>query len=128
MALTREQLLENIAARKRETVTMEVPEWGGEIHLRRLTAGDLKETGFLDQAEDRDALQMFSKLLAATIADENGERLFSEDDVTAFVDADFVTIMKVFTKVAEVNGLPVGDLDEAMKAFDGAQRDDSSTD
>jgi len=125
MALSREEIIAAIGDKKREVERIDVPEWGGTVCIRRLSVADLKATGFLEGINDSGEVPI--RVLLACIADENGDALFTMDDADILANADFQTVLTVFTEAARVNGLSSKELEEAVAAFAAAQRDDSST-
>lgn len=124
MALTRDEVLAAIAQRRAEHKTVQVPEWGGDILVRRLTPEDVERTGLADGKRDA---QMFARVIAASCVNDDGTPSFTDADVTALADADMGTVSRVFAEIVRLNGLGDKDLEEAVQAFEKAQRDGSST-
>lgn len=119
MALTRDQILS--ARRGRKPTALEVPEWGGTVYIRVLSAEDQLAIA------DSDGGVTPVKVLVACLVDENGERLFSGEDATELGKEDFPVILRVFAEVARLNGLSSKELDEAMESFGIARGESSST-
>jgi len=110
VTLTREQIL---ASRKgRKPVLLEVPEWGGEVYVRVLSAAD--QMVLSDGVEPK---EMAIKVILHCLVDEDGERIFGDDDVDELAKEDFPVIMRVFGFVAKQNGLSTKELEEAMENF-----------
>jgi hypothetical protein len=124
-ALTKEEVFQAIARRRTEVDPLEVEEWGGMIYIRRLDADDLEKTGLLDGVES--VANMAVQLMVTCVANERGEPLFTESDMKELARTEFPVVLKVFGAVAKANGLSNEGLEEAMAAFAGAQRGDSST-
>lgn len=124
MALTREDILAAIAKRSKEVTPVEVPEWGGSVFIRRLSAADAERSGMT--ADDKSP-EMISKVLAASLTDETGTVLFSATDMKALTEADLAVSARVFAECVKVNGLSSTELDEAVAAFTSAQPESSST-
>ena len=61
------------------------------------------------------------------ITDENGERIFTDQDVKAVMDLPAPGVMRAFNEAGKINGLGNEELDEAMAVFDGTQDGDSGT-
>lgn len=125
-ALTRDEIIAAIAARKAEVEPIEVPEWGGTVYARRLSAGDAEKTGLFKEDAEQTA-EMTIGLIITCLTDEAGERIFSDEDVAHLTEADFPVVMRVFAEVAKVNGLAAEALDEAIAAFAAAQPSASSS-
>lgn len=120
MSLSREQIL--AARAKRKPVALEVPEWGGEVYIRVLSAKDQAEL-----SEGMKPAEMPVKLLLHTIVDEAGERVLLDEDYDAMMGEDFPVIMRVFAEAAKLNGLSTKELEEAMASFATAPAEDRSS-
>lgn len=124
MALSKDQIVAAIAARAKEVFTIAVPEWGGDVQVRRLTAADMERSGLSDGI--RDATR-FAKVIAISLIDDEGSPLFTEKDAKTFAQADMAAAARVFGEIMRVNGLMDSDLEEAVQAFANAQPEPSST-
>lgn len=122
--LTKEEILAAIGERRKSVETIDVPEWGGSIGVRRMTADDVERTGMADGKRDA---TMFPKIIAACVCDENGDALFSDDDVKALAEVDMATAARVFAQIMKVNGLADEDMEEAVASFAAAQSESSSS-
>ncbi len=111
MTLTRAQILASRGDRK--PVRLEVPEWGGEVFVRVMSAKDQAAL-----SEDVKASELPIKVILHCLVDEKGQRILSDDDFEALFEEDFPIIMKVFAFVARLNGLSSKELDEAMANFE----------
>src|SRR6266540_1372540 len=112
MALTREQIL--AARSRRKPIPLEVPEWGGTVYIKILSAGDqvaLSSNGHKD-------VEIPIFLVAATLVSEDGERLFTDEDVPLLLEEEFPIIMRVYREAARHNGISTEELDEAMQSFE----------
>lgn len=116
--LTREQIL---AAEDLPKETVPVPEWGGDVIVRSMTAveRDDLEAHFLSERakskEGVDAVRNFrARTLVLCIVDESGKRLFEKpEDVDALGRKNAAVISRLFGVVERVNGLSetaVGDI------------------
>lgn len=123
--MTKDEIVAAIAARKRDTVAVEVPEWGGTVNIRRLSAGELDATGMISGEE---SAETSLKVLAASLCDEDGELLFGIDELRALDDIDAMLTLRLFAECARVNGLMSEELEELVAGFDAAQPEGSSTD
>lgn len=109
MALSREAILASKGNRK--PVRLEVPEWGGDVFVRVLSAKQSADLGDVPQGE------VLGRVLIDCLCDEEGVRLFTDEDVAALMEEDAPVIMRVFSFAAKVNGLSTKELDEAMAGF-----------
>ena len=122
MALSRAEVLAALDARQHAVDPIEVPEWGLTVYLRHLTAADLRAF------EDSHGVEFQIRVLIASLADEDGQLLFTEEDAAALAGAEFTVALRLFGIVAKANGLSNENLEDAMVAFGVAQGGDSSTD
>lgn len=111
--LNREQIL-SVQDSKIETV--EVPEWGGSVCVRAMSA---KER---DGWEIRYATDFANKnrsvrgsLCAVVICDENGNRLFTEQDIPVLEQKSAAALDRLFDVAMRMNGLRKQDVDELEK-------------
>jgi hypothetical protein len=120
VGLTREQIL--AARRDRKPHRFEVPEWGGDVFIRVLSAKDQ-----MVLSDGVDPKETPVKVLCYSLVNEDGERLFSDEDFEALADMDWPVIMRVFTESAKLNGLSTKELEKAMQDFTSAPDESSST-
>jgi hypothetical protein len=126
--LTRDQIL---GANDLKVETVEVPEWGGSVQVRTLTGKD--RDAFVESLPTNpdgttDPKNYRSALLAFTIVDENGELLFSEEDVNALGNKSATAIMRVFAVANKLNGISASAVKEEEKNSDAAQSGASTSD
>jgi hypothetical protein len=87
------------AADDSATIDVEVPEWGGIVKVRKLTAGESIEFGEIQQ---RDSLL---KLIELCAVDERGARLFSKDDLGRLASKAYDVCIRLHVAAAKLNGL-----------------------
>lgn len=119
--LTREQLLEGIAARRRHREAIEVPEWGGTVYVRRLSVSDVDAISEEPSSNGHKPLPASIRTIVACLVDAEGEPLLTEEDAHALLEAEAEVVMRVFTQVAGINGISAPAVREAVEAFGGAQ-------
>jgi hypothetical protein len=124
VTLTKDQIVAAIATRTRETRTISLPEWGGDVSIRRLLAGDLEASGIMERS-DEDAML---KAIALSVCDEGAEPLFGLEQVDELRQLDAIVVVKLFAAIAKFNGMGTPELEEMVAAFDEAPLDDSSSD
>lgn len=125
-ALTREEVVAAIKKRHTEVEYIDVPEWGGNVCVRRMTAQDVERSGLVDASGKPDA-GLFATVMAAALVTEEGEPLFDDESAAALVDVDMVTAARVFAEIMRINGLSDEELEEAVKSFARAQPSPSAT-
>ncbi|MGH7206891.1 MAG: hypothetical protein ACREI2_11865 [Nitrospiraceae bacterium] len=121
MSLTRAQIL--ASRRDRKPVRLEVPEWGGDVYVRVLSAADQMAI-----SDELPPTEVPIQILLHCLVDESGERIFTDGDQDELAKEDFPIIMRVFSFVAKLNGLSTKELDEAMASFKIAPDEASSSD
>lgn len=97
--LTKDQILA-APDLKREIVA--VPEWGGEVILQELSGLQLET--YLDGV-NQGAGGIFSKFLAATLVDEAGDPLFTQDEIAQLQKKNARVIKRLFEAGQRLNGL-----------------------
>ncbi len=98
--LTREAIL---AAEDLSQVEVEVPEWGGSVWVRGLTAHErtkLERSGNEPEDEDRRL-----KLVTLCTCDREGKRLFNLEDIEALGEKNWEPVQRIFEKALELNGM-----------------------
>lgn len=110
--LTREQIL----AAKPKTRTVNIPELGGEITIRGLTAHERDRYEIAIYSLDSAAKdQHRGMLLALSIVDANGNRMFGDDDAVALGNLPAAVVNRAFGVAQRLSGLTASDLDELKK-------------
>lgn len=106
-----------------------VPEWGGTVRVRAMNGAERDEFRSAISGDGPVPIGKFSAaLLVATIVDENGDRLFSAEDMDA-LQAKSAKSLDVPAEVAmRLNGLGVKASEAAAKNSVSTQSDDSGSD
>ena len=100
-----------------------VPEWGGEVWIRALTADerDSYEAAMIwvDTSSGRPkAIPKFEKIRASLVAlcivDEEGERLFNENDVDALGAKSAAAVDRLFDVARRLSRLSAEDIKELV--------------
>ena len=115
--LTKETIL---SANDVEIKEVEVPEWGGVVCVRGMTARERQRyeeslQGKKGQINTRNALE---KLVVLCIVDKDGNRLFTNDDIAALSKKSAKALMRVATVATELSGLTKEDMEEMVENFD----------
>ena len=127
--LTRGEILN---AQDIQTEEVHVPEWGGTVLVRAL------------DGEERDALEasmiqgkgknaqvnlknLRAKLVARSIVDENGKRLFEDGDIPALAKKSAAALNRVYEVAQRLSGITPEDVDELTKNSEPAQSEDSGS-
>jgi len=102
--LTREAILTAIDLK---TVDVEVPEWGGTVRLRAMTGTARDEFGrsLLGADGKYTGTGYNAKIAAASIVKEDGELMFTEDDVQVLGERSAAALQRVADAADELNAL-----------------------
>lgn len=114
--LTGEQIL---AADDLKLLRHEVPEWGGHVYVRTLGGDerDLFEQSFLDAQGNRKQIvhNIRAGLLARTLADQRGNRLFTDKQIAQLGRKNAKVLDRLFGLSQRMNGLSDSDIEEMVK-------------
>lgn len=102
MALTKEQLLD---VQDREIREVSVPEWGGSVFVRSLTAGEgLELHQALKALSDNDLKGVLAAQMAAYICDESGKPIFDgAAEAAPMVDRKSSAFHRVINEALSLN-------------------------
>lgn len=88
-----------LAAKDTEPVAVHVPEWGGDVYLKPLSAAEFKSL-ITDSADAPDMVP----LLAKSIVDpDTREPIFTAEDVQALRDKSAAVVFRLINKASELN-------------------------
>lgn len=99
---------------------VEVPEWGGTVRVRGLTGTerDSFEAAIVGRDPRKAAFDMQNiraRLVAYSVVDGDGQRLFSEADIRALGEKSAVALQRVFEVAQRLSGLTAADVEELTK-------------
>lgn len=108
---------------------VQVPEWGGSVFVRSLsgTDRDAFEQSVVE-GKKMNLANIRARLCAKTICDADGERLFTDADVTALGRKSAKALNTVFEVAQGLNGLSTDDVKELEKNSGGGPSEDSTSD
>jgi len=106
--LTREQIL---AADDLPRERIEVPEWSGAVWVRTMTGAerDAFEAGVIGTGGRQNLANVRARLVALTLCDESGKRLFGEEDIEALGRKSGAALDRLFAAAQRLNR--IGDRD-----------------
>lgn len=120
-----------LAADDHRLERVDVPEWGGHVYIRTMGGDerDLFEQSFLDERGKRKRVvaNIRAGLLARTLCDQAGARLFNDKQVAQLGRKNGVVLERLFLVAQRVNGLSDEDIEEIAGNLQADQRDDSIT-
>ena len=118
----RDQILKAV---DQTNTAFEVEEWGTTIYLKTMNVKDRLEFKKYTEENDTPSSAYFIAMLTV---DENGNQVFTEDDIEALEQKNAVLMDKIVMKALEVNGLTDSDEDEDQDEFDVSQYDHDESD
>lgn len=112
--LTREAILQ---AQDLPTERVYVPEWNGELIVRGLTGAerDAFEQSIVEQRGKSARMNLRNiraKLVALTVVDEQGNRVFSDEDAEWLGKKSAAALNRVFEVAQRLSGLRSEDIEE----------------
>ena len=116
-----------------QTEVVEVPEWGGSVIVRGLMGVDRDsfERSMLD-IKGKDATMNWrnfrAKLIARSIVDSEGNRIFLDTDVEALGKKSASAISRVFNVAQRLSGMAPEDVEELTSALKDDPSEGSGSD
>jgi hypothetical protein len=106
-----------LASSKKNLQKVSVPEWGVDVFLRTMTAGerDAWELAWIEKQGKGGVANFRSVFLAKCLCDENGNRLFSDAEVPQLAEQDASVVNRLFELARERNALTADQVDELAK-------------
>jgi hypothetical protein len=94
------------AANKPHVEEVNVPEWGGSVYVRTLSGHEMARfSAVVSNAKPKDVEQQFVRFAAMVLADENGKRLYSDDEIEKVGELEWRGLQRVVEAGQELNGL-----------------------
>ena len=132
MALTKEQILEAQDIQREE---VEVPEWGGTVYVKALTADerDKLESAMVEWGRDGKPRSMKIegfrlRLAAMSICDEDGGRLFGDNEVTKLGKKSSAALERVLRVAERLSSITQSEVEELADGLKNDQSADSPSD
>ncbi|HUT12400.1 MAG TPA: hypothetical protein VMY42_18015 [Thermoguttaceae bacterium] len=113
--LTAEEIL---ARDDLQTEDVAVPEWGGTVRVRTMTAGErdrFEERMWSGGNGEADKGIMRAFYVGSCTIDEDGKRLFTDEQMTALTKKSASAMDRVFDVVRKLSGLTAADMEELEK-------------
>lgn len=108
--LTRDAIL---AVPDLQTEVVDVPEWGGSVVVGVMTGAerDAWEASLVDAKGKVNIENIRARLVARTIRDEAGARMFSDTDIAALGNKSAAALDRCAKVAQRLNGLTTSDLE-----------------
>lgn len=101
-----------LAAPDLPTISVDVPEWGGKVVIKALTAAqrDRFEVSFESSKEN-----LRARVAVLSIVDAEGKPVFSEQDAAALGAKNSKALDRIFEAASKLNRLSDNDIEELEK-------------
>jgi len=111
MMLDRDTIL---AAQDLPMESLNVPEWGGTVHVRVMTGAerDAFEASLIAGGGKTNVANVRARLAVLCICDESGQRLFGDDDVTPLGQKSAAALDRIFTVAQRINHIGAHDIED----------------
>jgi hypothetical protein len=100
--------------------TVHVPEWGGDVYVRTMsgTERDAFEASLIrrDGGQDSRMENVRARLVALTLCDPGGTRLFGDDEIVVLGRKSARALDRVFAVAQRLNGIGTEQVDATKKA------------
>lgn len=121
-----------LGADDRPTKRIHIPEWGGDVIIRTITARErdqFEQSLFVQKGNDiiRNADNMRSKLCSLVLVDEEGKNLFSFDEAAKLGQKSAAIIARLFDEAQKLNGITKEDREEMIKNSESVPSEDSTS-
>jgi len=115
-----------------ETQEVDVPEWGGAVRLKSLTGTERDRfEASVVQGQGRNTTvnmqNLRAKLVALSAIDEQGNSLFTEEDVKWLGGKSAKALNRLFNAAQSLSGLSESDVKELTANFSNARSDGSTS-
>ena len=113
--ISKEQIL---ARRPSRIEAVLMPEWEGTAYVREMSAAerDAFEANQISQRkEGKDLLHFRAKMVARTVCDVSGARMFSDDEVESVSALPITEVDRLFQVALKLNALTPKDVEDISK-------------
>ena len=111
---------------------VEVPEWGGKVRVKSLTGKErdaLESSMIIGKGKNANVNlnNLRAKLVARSVVDEDGKRIFTDDDISALGAKSAAALTRVYEVAQRLSGITQEDVDELTKNSETAPSEDSGS-
>lgn len=122
--LTKDQIL---AAEDLHTKDIYIKPWGGYVRIRTMTAHErdkFEQEVFANKGDKKERMDdIRANLVARTVIDENGKRMFSDKDIKKLSGKSAAALDQIFSEAQELNAVRDQDVEELAKNSEETQDD-----
>lgn len=124
--LSRDAILD---AKDLSTRDVEVPEWGGTVRIKMLTAEERDKfeastVTIKGGTQKMNVENLRARLIVLCVVNEAGERMFTNADVRMLGKKSSAALQRVFNACQELNAVTDDDLEDLAEGF-GSDQDDA---
>lgn len=107
-----------------------VPEWGGCVLIRTLTASELDhfEASILNEDGTKDYANVRARFVSRCLIDEQGTLMFGEEEAALLGEKSAAALDRIYDAAARLNGRSQADMEELAKNSAGGPTGDSHAD
>jgi len=128
MILTKGQIS---AADDRKIVELEIPEWGGSIRIREMSAADRIALAILVGGEEvpkNAVLGLMTEIAARSIVDEKGDAMYTKEEADELFSAkSYAPLERIVGEARKLSVLSSEAVEEERKNSPGTPGSDSSS-
>lgn len=106
--MKRDEILQKLAATP-QPGKIEIPEWGGSYQIRKMTGAEVEIYHVRAYRLSR------AMLICMCLLDENGERIFRDEDFAAVANTDPELLDRIYEAICSVNGIGIRAGEQAEK-------------
>ncbi len=112
-----------------KTMTVPVPEWGGEVLVKTLTGAerDRFEQSIIDSDRKVVLTDARARLCAMSMVDKDGKRLFANDCIAALGEKSGAVLDRIYEVASQLSGMGKEDLEDMVKNSAIPGQEDGST-
>ena len=91
---------------------LNIPEWGGDVYIRVMTGTerDKYEEWAINSGKSLQGIR--GRIASLCLVDENGVRLFTDDDVDALGQKSGAALERIVTAIMKLNAVTAADVKE----------------
>ncbi len=99
------------------TKTINIPEWNGDVIIATMSgfARDRFESSVLGKNGGMNTANIRAKLVAASVVDEKGKLMFTEDDIAKLGKKSCTALDRIFNEAQKLNALGDQEIKELAK-------------
>jgi len=110
---------------------VDVPEWGGSVRVKGINGNErdwIESTIYRTSQEKGYVIDVRSALVAMSVVDEEGNRVFTEEDIEWLGEKSAIALNRIADVARKMSGMGVGGEVEAEKNLGEGQSEDFTSD